>query len=81
MLQGANTDLFNPLVPKAHNSQCRNRLFPNLQVIKGQDNLQSWALLIFLNVFNNKKWFFASFIKYIWFWVGFLNGTGAEIGY
>ena len=27
MLQGANTDLFNPLVPKAHNSECQNLLF------------------------------------------------------
>ena len=24
MLQAANTDLFNPLAPKAHNSECRN---------------------------------------------------------
>ena len=28
MLQGANTDLFNPLVPKAHKSECQNLLFP-----------------------------------------------------
>ena len=28
MLQGANIDLFNPLVPKAHNSDCQNILFP-----------------------------------------------------
>ena len=28
MLKGANTDLFNPLVPKAHNSECQNLLFP-----------------------------------------------------
>ena len=28
MLQAANTDLFNPLVPKAHNSDCQNLLFP-----------------------------------------------------
>ena len=27
MLQAANTDLFNPLVPKAHNSECQNLLF------------------------------------------------------
>ena len=27
MLQAANTDLFKPLVPKAHNSECQN-LFP-----------------------------------------------------
>ena len=26
MLQAANTDLFNPLVPNAHNSDCQNRL-------------------------------------------------------
>ena len=24
MLQAANTDLFNPLAPKAHNSECQN---------------------------------------------------------
>ena len=28
MLQAANTDLFNPLVPKAHNSEYQNLLFP-----------------------------------------------------
>ena len=28
MLQAANTDLFNPLVPKAHNSECLNLLSP-----------------------------------------------------
>ena len=28
MLQGANTDLFNPLVSKAHNSMHQNLLFP-----------------------------------------------------
>ena len=27
MLQAANTDLFNPSVPKAHNSECRNLQF------------------------------------------------------
>ena len=27
MLQAANTDLFNPLVPKAHNGRCQNLLF------------------------------------------------------
>ena len=26
MLPAANTDLFNPLVPKAHNSKCQNIL-------------------------------------------------------
>ena len=31
MLQAANTDHLNPLVPKAHNSECQNLLFP-LQV-------------------------------------------------
>ena len=42
---------------------------------------QSWALSVFLNIFNNKKWFFAFFIKFIWLGMGFLNRTGAEIGY
>ena len=28
MLQEANTDLLNPLVPKAHNSEFQNLLFP-----------------------------------------------------
>ena len=28
MLQAANTDHFNPLVPTAHNSKCQNLLFP-----------------------------------------------------
>ena len=32
MLQAANTELFNPLVPKAHNSECQNRPFP-LQIM------------------------------------------------
>ena len=27
MLQAATTDLSNPLVPKAHNSECQNLLF------------------------------------------------------
>ena len=28
MLQAANTDIYNPLVPKARNSECQNLLFP-----------------------------------------------------
>ena len=28
MLQAANTGLFNPLDPRAHNSECQNLLFP-----------------------------------------------------
>ena len=43
MLQGTNTDFFNPLVPKAHNSECQNLQFPlwiklvkvNLKLIRG----------------------------------------------
>ena len=27
VLQPANTDLFNPLVPKAHNKKCQNIIF------------------------------------------------------
>ena len=46
-----------------------------------QNDLQSWALSVFFNLFKNEKWFFAIFIKSIWLGVGFLNITGAEIGY
>ena len=28
MFQAANIELFNPLVPKAQNSECQNLLFP-----------------------------------------------------
>ena len=43
MLQAANTDLFNPLVPKAQNSECQNLILPflikslkvNLKLISG----------------------------------------------
>ena len=41
---------------------------------------QSWALSVFLNFFNTKKWF-CIFIKLIWLGVDFLNRTGAGIGY
>ena len=85
MLQVANTDLFNPLVPKAHNCECQNLLVPlqtkpekvNLKLnwrififcAFGTDGLgsylQSWALSVFFNFFDNKKLFFAVFIKLI----------------
>ena len=44
-------------------------------------DFQSWALEVFFNFFTYKKWFFAFFIKLIWLGGGFLNRTGAEIGY
>ena len=39
MLQEANTDLFNPLVPKSNNSECQNLLFP-LQIEPLKVNLK-----------------------------------------
>ena len=39
MLQGASTDLFNPLVPKARNNECQNLLFP-LQIKPVKVNLK-----------------------------------------
>ena len=30
MLEAANNDLFNPLGPQAHNSECQNLPFPSL---------------------------------------------------
>ena len=32
LLQGANTDLFNPLVPKAYSSECQYLVFPPTQL-------------------------------------------------
>ena len=43
-----------------------------------QREMQSWALSVFLNLFNNKKRF-AFFNMSIWLAVGFLNRTGAKI--
>ena len=39
MLQAANTKLFNPLVPEAHNSECQNLLIP-LQIIPVKSQLK-----------------------------------------
>ena len=36
--------------------------------------------MVFFNFSNNKKLFFAYFIKFNLLGVGFLNRTGAEIG-
>ena len=47
MLQAANTDLFNPLVPKAHNSECQNLVF-SLQIEPVKVNLKlNWRIFIF----------------------------------
>ena len=54
---------------RRHRSECR------------QKKIQSWALSVFFNFFNNKNDFFAFFIKLILLGVGFLNRPGAEIGY
>ena len=51
-----------------------------LQMTPWKAQVQSWALEVFLDFFNDKKWFFAFFIKLIWLGVFFLNRTGAEIG-
>ena len=45
MLQAASTDLFNPLVPKSHDSECQNLLFPlqiNPVIVK-----LNWQIFIF----------------------------------
>ena len=55
-------------------------VWPGIQYVQ-RLAAELWALSGFLSFFNNKKWFFASSIKLIWLGVGFLNGTGAEIGY
>ena len=70
--------------PDLFETKWTNKVRPKNQVIIGNWGRflsQSWALSVFLNFFNNKKWFLAFFIKLSWLGVGFLNMTGAEIGY
>ena len=68
-------------------SSCKFYLATNIQFILCQfrSGIQiSRGLSVFFYFFNNKKWFFAFFyqVNYlIWLGVGFLNRTGAEIGY
>ena len=51
MLQAPNTDLFNPLVPKAHRTECQNLPFP-LQINPVKVNLK----LIFGFFHPQHKW-------------------------
>ena len=59
MLQAANTDFFNPVVPKAHNCGCQNLLFP-LQIKPVKINLKfNWRIFIFCPLGTNglrKAW-------------------------
>ena len=50
MLQAANTDLFNPLVPEAFNSECQNMLFP-LQIEPAKE--ASLRIFIFCSLVTN----------------------------
>ena len=53
MLQSASTDLFNPLVPKAHTSGCQNLIFP-LQIKPVKVNFMlNWWILIFCTLGPN----------------------------
>ena len=49
MLQRANTELFNPLVPKAHNGECQNLLLP-LQIMPVK---VSYRIFIFCTLGTN----------------------------
>ena len=50
MLQAVNTDLFNPSVPKAHNSESQNLLFP-LQIKPVKKSVKaSWRIFISCNL-------------------------------
>ena len=51
MLQTANTDLFNPLVPKAHNFECQNPLFPSQS-----DIYIVFNLIVAVQVFAVELW-------------------------
>ena len=53
MLQEANTDLFNPLVHKAHNSECQIILFP-LQIKPSKRQLKlNWRYFVFCTLGTN----------------------------
>ena len=53
MLQADNADLFNPLVPKVHNSECQNLLFP-LQIKPIKVSLKlNWQIFRFLTFGTN----------------------------
>ena len=51
MLHAENTGLFNPLVPKAHNSECQNLLYFLYKLI--QQELTNWRTLIFCTLGTN----------------------------
>ena len=56
MLQAANTDLFNPTVPKAHNSECPDQGCQELVTEKGQKPvLRKAKFWILLNKLFEKK--------------------------
>ena len=42
-LQAANTDIFNPLDPRAHNSECQNRLHANIDPDLNQKKVISYT--------------------------------------
>ena len=53
MCQEAKTDLFNPLVPKAHKSECQNLPFP-LQIKPVKVNLKlNWRIFRFFPLGTN----------------------------
>ena len=62
MLQAENTDLFNPLVPSAHNSESQNLLFNSSQFNERSNMMQEhfpqiyeFALWSSLSVFLNSE--------------------------
>ena len=52
MQRAAGTDLFNPLVPKAHNSEWQNILFP-LQIEPVKSKKGNWRIFIFCTLDTN----------------------------
>ena len=56
MLQAAKTDLFNTIVPKAHNSECQKLkiYYFALKMKPGKVNLKfNWQILIFCTIGTN----------------------------
>ena len=43
--------------------------------------IQSWALSVFFNFFNNKKWFYCIFIKLLTYFLLFKKPTPSQINF
>ena len=67
--------------PKALLSRCSNTHFGWFSMYTTYKAFSAELGTFGIFYFFSNKMIFAFFIKLIWLWVGFLNRTGAEVGY